>query len=201
MCVVLVSSVRSQTMNLFNWLYWLSAFKSDSDLSVSKLQIMRVQIAQARVTQHVTPNVDCNKPPEPHGVQVVSLSMWDMVDFGPELQLQIPEGILHGYFWGYCTKRALRVWTWQNLIFSFCQELFFFSKSESPMWTGALKQAVSQILTILAFLDLATDICDHRSRFFFWINLHYFTRSWHLESFTVCTACEVLNGHLLSFDE
>ena len=36
----LAQSVRSRTMNLFNWLYWSSAFESDPELSVRKLHIL-----------------------------------------------------------------------------------------------------------------------------------------------------------------
>ena len=40
MWFLLAQSVRSRTMNLFNWLYWSSAFESDPELSVRKLHIL-----------------------------------------------------------------------------------------------------------------------------------------------------------------
>ena len=36
----LAQSVRSRNMNLFNWLYWSSAFESDLELSVRRLHIL-----------------------------------------------------------------------------------------------------------------------------------------------------------------
>ena len=58
----LAKSVRSRTMNLFNWLYWSSAFESDPELSVRKLHTLwGCELLELGLRQ----NVGCNKPFDP----------------------------------------------------------------------------------------------------------------------------------------